>query len=280
MMNLSPTTYYYKAKNDSLKCLESDTELRDVIEKIHSNLPGYGYRRIYHHLLKRGIRVNCKRIRRIMRAYELYSSLEKLMGPKGTRASVQLFYPNLIRGRIITKPDEVWAVDITYIRLRREFVYLNAIIDIYTRKIVGWAISKDLSHKFCLEALRVAIKNRRPKPGLIHHSDRGTQYSSEPYVRFLKAQGFEISMSKTGVPEENAFIESFFKTLKNEEVHCKDYDTMEEVVKYLPKFIDDVYNTKRLHSSLGYRTPEEFENEVLTLKPADRPVQKVYGRVI
>ncbi len=276
MMGISRATYYHcpTREEDQRK---RDLELRDQIERIHLRFPGYGYRRVREHLLRGGSRVNAKRIRRIMRTYSLFSSVKKLMKQRGGALGKRLVFPNLIRGMRLTAPNQVWATDITYIKLLREYVYLSAVIDVYTRKIVGWSISRDLSHKFCLEALGVAIKREKPTEGIIHHSDRGVQYCCEAYVDFLKANGFEISMSKLGTPEDNAFIESFFKTLKREEVYARGYETMADVVKQLPKFIDEIYNVERLHSALGYKPPAEFEREILKLKPANRPVQKIWG---
>lgn len=132
---------------------------------------------------------------------------------------------------------------------------MNAIIDVYTRKIVGWAVLRSLSHQLCLDALKVAKKKEKPPRGIIHHSDRGTQYTCDLYVDFLKKKGFRISMSKVGTPQDNAFIESFFRTLKYEEVYVKNYRTMNDIVKNLPRFIEKIYNYKRLHSSLGYKNP-------------------------
>lgn len=277
MMGLPRSSFYYETKTRSGL---SDVEVRDRIDKIHLVLPGYGYRRIYREFLREGVRINKKRIARIMRKFQLYPCVKKLMKPRGTHTDTKLRYPNLIKGKRLTAPQQVWATDITYIRLRREFVYLSAIIDIYTRKIVGWSISRDLTHEFCKRSLEVAIKKERPTRGVIHHSDRGVQYVCEPYVKMLLNHGFEISMSAVGTPEENAFIEAFFKTLKREEIYYREYETMEDVVKHLPSFIENIYNVKRLHSSLGYLPPVEFEAEVLKLKPADRPVQKVWGKAV
>lgn len=279
MMGIAKSTYYHKPIRAERQ-LARDLDLREVIEDIHLELPGYGYRRIREHLLREGKRINAKRIRRVMKEYSLFSCIKKLVKPRGFHAGVKLSYPNLIRGLKLNGPNQVWATDLTYIRLLREYVYLSAIIDVYTRKIVGWAISKDLSHKFCLEALQIAMKTHSPPEGVIHHSDRGVQYVCESYIEFLLNHGFKISMSRLATPEDNAYIESFFKTLKREEVLFKDYKTMDQVIKNLPRFIDDVYNKKRLHSSLGYKTPEEFEAEVLTINPANRPVQQLWGYAV
>jgi len=202
------------------------------------------------------------------------------MKPRGTNTSLDLRYPNLIKGLKLNAPNQVWATDITYIKLHRQFIYLSAVIDIYTRKIVGWSLSKTLDHKFCLESMKIAIKKENPPPGIIHHSDRGVQYVCEDYVKFLLESGFKLSMSAVGTPEENAFIESFFKTLKKEEIYFKNYQTLEDVLKNLPNFIEEVYNKKRMHSSLGYRSPQEFECDIKKLKIEDRPAQKIWGRTV
>ena len=278
-MRLARASYYHKPTRIE-KLQERDMKLRQIIEEIHLELPGYGYRRIREHLLRQGIRVNSKRIKRVMKTYSLFSCLKKLMKQRGGAAGVKLFFPNLIRGMKLTGPNQIWATDLTYIKLIREYVYLNAVIDVYTRKIVGWAISRDLSHKFCLQSLDLAVKKYKPPAGIIHHSDRGVQYACIDYVEYLNKNKFQISQSRIATPEDNAFIESFFKTMKKEEVYFKDYKTMSDVINNLPRFIDEVYNTKRLHSSLGYKTPEEFETEVLKLKPAKRPVQKLWGYAV
>lgn len=280
-MGIPRSTFYYRQKNQIRdQHLESDFELRDTIEKIHETFPGYGYRRVQKYLLRRGRRINCKRIRRIMREYELFTALKIWMRPRGTRTAICLRHPNLIKGMKLTAPNQVWATDITYIKLRREFVYLSAVIDVYTRKIVGWAISKNLNHEFCKRAMEVAIKRENPPEGVIHHSDRGVQYVCEPYVKFLLDNGFKVSMSAVGTPDENAFIESFFKTLKREEIYARNYLDMDDVLRRLPNFIEEIYNKQRLHSSLDYLSPVEFECKILKLKPALRPVQKIWGKAV
>lgn len=276
MTGLARATFYSKSVREGRQLLR-DIELKNVIENIHEELPGYGYRRVREHLLREGKTVNTKRIRRVMKKYSLFSCVKKMFKYRGASKELRLVYPNLVRGIKLTGPNQLWSTDITFIKLMKEYVYLSAVIDVYTRKIVGWAVSRDLSHKFCLKSVDIAVRRYKPAAGIIHHSDRGVQYCCEDYVKYLLENGFQISMSRTATPEDNAYIESFFKTLKREEIYFKDYKVLGDVKDNLPKFIDEVYNTKRLHSSLGYKTPDEYESEVLKLKPADRPVQKLWG---
>jgi transposase InsO family protein len=180
-------------------------------------------------------------------------------------------YPNLLKNRQVCAVNQVWVADLTYIRIRSSFVYLAALLDLYSRRIVGWAISKRIDTELCLAALQMALEHR-PARGCIHHSDRGVQYASARYVALLRQHDMEISMSAKGNPYDNAFMESFYKTLKYEEVHLWNYETYEDVIERLPFFLEEVYNRKRLHSSIGYVPPVEFEATVSKLKPADRPV--------
>ncbi len=275
-MSLARSTYYYGAGKVDQK-FQKDMELKEVIEKIHLQFPAYGYRRVYHELLRRGVRVNAKRIRRVMKQYSLFTCLKKLFRPRGARMGKRLTFPNLILGMKLTGPEQLWCTDFTYIKLLREYIYVCAVIDVYTRVIVGWAVSSDLSHAFCLEALRVAIRKKNPPEGCIHHSDRGVQYCCEAYIDFLNERKFRISMSAIGTPEENAYIESFFKTLKREEVFFRKYETKSDVIENLPHFIDELYNKKRLHSGIGYKPPAEFEAEIQNLDVGRRPVLRMWG---
>lgn len=261
MMRISRASYYNSSGEDKKL---SDLNLRDRIEQIQLTFPGYGYRRVEQVLKREGSIVNHKRIKRVMRSFGLKSCLYRR---KNKLKVFGIFnngkaFPNLIAGKKVTGLNQVWATDITYIKIAKETVFLAAVIDIFSRSIVGWALAKKMDYVLCINAMAIAVKARTPDPGCIHHSDQGTQYTSLEYVKFLKENGFEISMSKKGTPTENAFIESFFKTLKYEEIYMREYRTLEDVIKKLPTFIDEVYNRKRLHSSLGYKSPKEFEDEL------------------
>jgi len=168
-------------------------------------------------------------------------------------------FPNLARDFVPIGPDQLWVADITYIRLRAEFVFLAVILDAWSRRVVGYAVSRHLSTQLTLASLNAAVSNRRPGSGLIHHSDRGSQYAAKPYRDCLKKLDIQGSMSRKGNPYDNAQAESFMKTLKHEEVYAYEYETMRDVVERLPHFIDHIYNRRRLHSAPGYKTPEEYE---------------------
>lgn len=174
-------------------------------------------------------------------------------------------YPNLIKGRVISHLNQMWIADITYIRIQSGFVYLAAILDAYSLRAIGYATFTNIDTALTLKALRMAIDNRHPAPGIIHHSDQGVQYASREYVEELKSHGFEVSMSRKGNPYDNATMESFFKTLKYEEGYLCEYKTLGDVINRLPYFIEEVYNLKRLHSALGYCPPDEFE-ELLVME--------------
>jgi transposase InsO family protein len=269
---LPPSSYYYKPDAQNRRRRDTgDDKLREQIERIHEEFPGYGYRRIVRELKRRGLRVNEKRIRRVMKKFGLKPITWRTFVRTTDSRHALPVYPNLIKNRQVKSMNEVWVADLTYIRIRSSFVYLAALLDLYSRRIVGWAISKRIDTELCLTALQMALESRYAR-GCIHHSDRGVQYASARYVALLRQHGLQISMSAKGNPYDNAFMESFYKTLKYEEVHLWNYETYEDVIERLPFFLEEVYNRKRLHSSIGYVPPVEFEAAISNMKPADRPV--------
>ncbi len=251
--------WYYAQRREDLAALAQATRLRDAIERLVLAFPGYGYRRVTRALQRDGWSINHKRVLRVMRQESLLCQLKRRFVTTTDARHDGHLYPNLLRGADLAGLDQAWVADITYIRLPTTFAYLACILDAFSRRCVGWHLSRFIDTQLTLGALDRALADRRPAPGLIHHSDRGVQYASAAYVARLAGVGARASMSARGNPYENARAESFFKTLKHEEVYLKEYRTFEEAQANVAQFIEEVYNTKRLHSSLGYRPPAEFE---------------------
>ena len=242
--------------------MEEDMTLRSAIQQIVLENRGlYGYRRVTLELRRQGMIANHKRVIRLMREDNLlqnrYRKQLSAMGPENEPE----VYLNLARRIKISGPNQLWIADITYLRLRKEFAYLAVILDAHSRRVVGWALDRTLCARLPLNALKQAIMNRQPPPGVVHHSDRGVQYASAEYVRVLRDHEMIPSMSRPGNPYDNATCESFLKTLKREEIYASDYKDLQHLLESVGAFIESYYNRNRLHSALGYRSPAEFENE-------------------
>jgi transposase InsO family protein len=243
----------------------SDLVLRDAIERVVLSFPGYGYRRVTHHLQREGFCVNHKRVLRVMRQESLLCQLKRGWVKTTDSEHGLRVYPNLLAEagwRQLTGINQAWVADITYIRLGLEFVYLATLLDAFSRRVVGWCLSESIDGELVLGALSGALSARQPKPGWIHHSDRGVQYASGAYIDRLRSAEARVSMAAKGTPLENAQAERFFRTLKEEEVYLQEYPTFAIAKASIGRFIEEVYNQKRLHSSLGYRPPCEFEQFV------------------
>lgn len=252
VLDLARSSYYYQPRERSEQALVADLE---VVVGQHLR---YGTRRVTHQLRRApfGYRINRKRVQRIMRQKGWLRSQKRAKCRTTNSQHPYPRYPNLVSELMITFPDQVWACDITYIRLGSGFVYLAIVLDLFTRAIRGWALGRSLEGELTLTALKEALRNGCP---VIHHSDQGVQYAATAYVELLLAHQVQISMAAIGKAEENGFAERFMRTIKEEEVDLSDYHNFADAYEQIGRFIDDVYYTKRIHSSLGYLTPAEFE---------------------
>jgi putative transposase len=245
---------------------EEELDLRDAIQRIALEFPCYGRPRITAELRRQGWAVNHKRVGRIMREDNLLCIRRKKFVCTTDSNHGLRVYPNLAKKMELTRLDQLWVADITYIRLETEFIYLAVVLDAFSRRVIGWALGWTLEASLAVQALQMAFRRRGRVQGLTHHSDRGVQYASKEYTDLLKEHGVQISMSRKGNPYDNAKCESFMKTLKYEEVYRQEYRDLAEAQASVEKFIEKIYNGKRLHSALGYCSPMEFEHSLMPLE--------------
>jgi putative transposase len=257
---------FYRFSEEGQTGPDPDMELRDAVQRLALKWPSYGRPRLTAELRRQGWVVNPKRVYRIMREDNLLCIRKRKFVVTTDSRHGRKVYPNLAAEMVLVRIDQLWVADITYIRLQEEFVFLAVILDAYSRRVIGWALDRTIEDDLTLGALEMALAHRNVQSGLVHHSDRGAQYTSNEYTDLLKARGIVISMSRKGNPWDNAACESFMKTLKYEEVHRSEYRDLLEARRSVARFLQQVYNETRLHSALDYRPPAEFEKAISTQK--------------
>jgi transposase InsO family protein len=267
LAGVSRASYY--RQGEAVAPDEANMAVRQAIQEIAlAHQRRYGYRRVTQDLHRRGMIINHKRVLPIMREDNLLAiRYRKFILTTDSQHDCPV-HVNLAVRMTLSGVNQLWVADITYIRLRHEFVYLAVILDRFSRRAIGWALERTLAARLTLTALRHAIAQRQPPPGVVHHSDQGVQYACADYVAELQSHGMVPSMSRPANPYDNAFCESFMKTLKQEEIYCSQYRDFAELCAHLEEFIGNYYNRHRLHSALGYRTPEEFERDTAAERPA------------